>query len=111
MSAQQKPFGQTIEQPEPAAIHQRFSWAHGKAKHTPEATQAERTKNIAQGISTCIGMIHSSELDRENGDAPLLRSFDVDVLFRFVMASADLLAERADMSIWDMNESHRDSLQ
>jgi hypothetical protein len=108
MSAPQMPFTQDMEQ---AAVHQRFSWAHGKAEHTPEATHAARTLNISHGISACASLIHASALSRENGDAPLLSSIDVDVLLRFVMESADMLAEHAERDLWEMNKPHREGMK
>ncbi|MDY7576010.1 hypothetical protein [Actimicrobium sp. CCI2.3] len=99
MSAPKKPADQTVEQVEPKAIYQRFTFLHDAIQHNTEAMFAEKTMNICQGISTCIDLIHSSETDRDNGTPPILGANAIDRLLRFVVASADMLAIDAEKCI------------
>ena len=107
MSAPKKPFNESAEQPEPKAIYQPFTFLHDGIQYNAEAMFAEKTMDICQGISTCMGLIHSSDLDRSNGTAPILDANATDRLLRFVMASADMLTCDAEEIIDHMNKANK----
>jgi hypothetical protein len=107
MSAPNLPFDQTIEQPELRAIYQPFTFLHDGIRHNAEAMFAEKTMDIYQGINTCMGLIHSSELERSNGTAPILDAIATDRLLRFVMTSADMLTGDAEAIIDHMNKANK----
>jgi hypothetical protein len=107
MSTPNMPFDKTVEQPEPKAIYQPFTFLHDGIQHNAEAMFAEKTMDICQGISTCMGLIHSSDLDRSNGTAPILDANATDRLLRFVMASADMLTGDAEAIIDHMNKANK----
>ena len=109
MSAPKKPADQTVEQSEPAAIFKPFTFLHDGIRHNAEAMFAEKTMDICQGISTCMGLIHSSDLDRSNGTAPILDANATDRLLRFVMASADMLTNDAEAIIDHMNKANKEA--
>lgn len=72
--------------------------------HDQDAKFTETVMNVAQGLELALGIVNSSILDRTmNADAgpddqvtPVLSAFDTDVMIRFAITSASLLAHNAE---------------
>jgi hypothetical protein len=107
MNAPTKPFDEAVEPQAPEAIYQRFTFLHDGIQHNADAMFVEKTMDICQGISTCMNLIHSSDLGRSSGTAPILDPNATDSLLRFVMASADMLTGDAEAIIEHMNEANK----
>lgn len=94
------------------AFHKPFSFLRDSLRDERQAKFAETTFNICQGISTCLELVHSSDLERHhNMDAspgeesvPVLDPADTERLLAFAREAAQLLADRAERHIGLLND-------
>ena len=93
------------ESPVPEATFKPFTWLRHHVNNDQGGRFAGRTMDIAQGIKTVLSLIHSNDLARDNGDAPLLNTNDIDRLTRLLMASADSLANDAEDQLDRINHN------
>ena len=84
----------------PESLHQAFSWLPLHHRNEPTAEFYAMTKDVSEGIQTCIELIHFSMMDRDSGDTtPLLNIGDTERLLRLAGTSSQMLAEAAAMRI------------
>lgn len=86
-------------------IHEPFSWIADHCKGDQRAQFAALTKDICDGVETCLELVHSIGIDKECGNRPLLSAGDTDRLLRLAMHSSRLLGEAADRIITKKNQS------
>lgn len=96
---------QSVEQIEPNEIHKPFSWLKDGVKDDQHAQFAAITKDICSGVETCLQLVHSDRMKRENEGAPLLSLGDAERLLMLAMQSARLLGETAE-EIIDWKNNH-----
>ncbi len=84
-----------IEPVAPEAIHKPFTWLHRQVEHDQHAQFYALTMDICQGVRTCLELVQSVGMDRENGTPPLLDVEDTARLLRLAIVSAKLLGESA----------------
>ena len=80
-----------------------FSWLIDSQSENPAGQFFALTKDVAQGVQTCLELVYSSVLDRQinintpiNGDSlPVLNIADTESLLRLAIASASMLANAA----------------
>jgi hypothetical protein len=95
-----------------SGVHQDFSWLRDDAKDFPTADFVALTRDICQGINTCLNIFNTSHLERlHNEDAepdeqsvPAVSSFDCEALLRLSIASSRLLQEASEKTINWINE-------
>jgi len=103
----------TPSRPIPAS-HQPFSWLEEELRIDAAMQFLAHTLDATQGIQTCLGLIHASNLAREEGDAacpPTLNVADTECLTRLAMAAAGMLAEQAERRIEVLNQRYVNSLE
>ena len=88
-----------IEPVAPEAIHKPFTWLHRQVEHDQHAQFYALTLDICQGVRTCLELVQSSDMDRENGTPPLLGADDTARLLRLAIVSSSLLADHAEARI------------
>ena len=94
-------------QPAPKAAHEPHSWLNGDAKYDPAARLAALTMDVCDGIETCLGLVHSSDIQRQmNTDAdagqevpPTLNTNDTERLLRLAMVTVRMLASASEKTI------------
>jgi hypothetical protein len=64
-------------------------------------------RDIAAGVAVALQMVERTNLNNENGDAPLLGLSDTTALTRLSIASMNLLRDRIDQQFTYMNRSFR----
>jgi hypothetical protein len=97
------------------AVHKPFSWLDDSLRSDRQAEFAATTFDICQGISLCIELVHSSDLERLHNvdadpgeeEAPLLDLVNTERLLRLARASAELLADSAERHIEWLNTAAR----
>ena len=91
------------------AGHQPFSWLTEELRVDAAMQFLAHTLDMAQGMQTCLGLIHASNQAREEGDParpPTLNATDTECLTRLAMAAAGMLAEQAGRRIDVLNQRH-----
>lgn len=73
-------------------------------RYDPDATFTESVMNVAQGIELALELAHSSALERlgagQGGEAsPVLSTSDTDIMMRFALEAARLLAASAEQHL------------
>ena len=86
-------------QPEPASIHQAFSWLPLEHRTDPHAQFIAMTNDICLGVQTCIDLAHFSTMDRGSDTKPVLDTADTDRLLRMASMSSQMLADVAESRI------------
>jgi hypothetical protein len=91
------------------AVHEPFSWFSEEAKDYPLANFVGLTRDVCNGIETCLEIINSAALDREaaedgNDVIPAINTFEADNLLRLAMAASRLMAYEAEGAIKWINE-------
>jgi hypothetical protein len=83
----------------PRAIYQPFSWLAPHPKHDAGAEFVALTMDVCHGLSTCLELVKSCNIDRVNHAHPLLSPSDSDHLMRLATAAVSLLAGAAESHI------------
>ncbi|MFC5475480.1 hypothetical protein [Paraherbaspirillum soli] len=105
MTTSTKKFKQFPPIPETADL-QPFSWLDKDLRTDPAAHFIELSLDMSQGIRKCLAALHANALAQEHGDPacpPPLNAYDIDVMFRWALASADVMAEKAQASVDYLN--------
>lgn len=100
------PVTPPMQQPEhsPEPLHEPFTWFNSYYKQDRKAEFVGMTLDVCSGINACLELIHSSELQRDNGDVPILNISESARLLRLALMSSQLLANEAEKHIGWMNE-------
>lgn len=85
--------------PAAEAFHQAFSWLPLHHRTDAHAQFYALTKDVCQGIQTCIDVAHFSIMDRDTDTAPTLDIIDTERLLRLALTSSQMLAEIATIRI------------
>ncbi|QRX82019.1 hypothetical protein [Glaciimonas sp. PAMC28666] len=85
--------------PEPKALHQPFSWLPAHHQLNASAQFYALTKDVCQGIQTCVDLAHFSVMDRGSDTTPVLNIEDTDRLLRLAVTSSRMLAQIAAVHI------------
>ena len=80
---------------EPTSLHQPFSWLPEHHQSNECAQFFALTKDISQGIQTCVDLAHFSTMDRDSDTIPMLNIADTERLLRMAVTSAQMLAQIA----------------
>ncbi|MDY7548361.1 hypothetical protein RGU75_19285 [Glaciimonas sp. CA11.2] len=83
----------------PESLHQPFSWLPEHHKNEEAAEFYALTKDVCQGIQTCIDLAHFSNMDRDTDTTPMLNIADTETLLRFALTSSHMLARFAELPI------------
>jgi len=97
-------------QPQPA--HEPFSWLNEGLTNDPQAQFVALTMDVCNGMQTCLQLLHSDLLTRNNNqwaapgdaEAPLLDQAAGERLLLLATAAARMLSERAEERIEALNE-------
>ncbi|HWX01530.1 hypothetical protein [Collimonas sp.] len=95
------------------AGHQPFSWLAEELRIDAAMQFLAHTLDMAQGMQTCLGLIHASNQAREEGDPacpPTLNVADTECLTRLAMSAAGMLAEQAERRIEVLNQRQAERL-
>ncbi|MDB5766436.1 MAG: hypothetical protein JWQ61_1250 [Collimonas fungivorans] len=93
----------------PHANHQPFSWLAEELRIDATMQFLAQTLDITQGVETCLGLVHASNLAREEKDPacpPALNVPDTERLTRLAMAAAALLAQQTEQRIDVLNRRY-----
>jgi hypothetical protein len=93
------------------AAHQPFSWLAEELRIDAAMQFLAQTLDLAQGLHTCLGLVHASNQAREEGDPacpPTLNVPDTECLTRMAIAAAGMLAAQAERRITVFNRRHGD---
>lgn len=85
--------------PKPEALHQPFSWLPARHQSNEHAQFYAMTKDVCEGIQTCVDLAHFSIMDRDGDTTPMLNRDDTDRLLRLAITSSQMLAHIASMRI------------
>lgn len=108
MSAGKK-VSTTVEPELRGPIHKPFSWLKASIEHDHYAQFAALTMDICHGVETCIDLVYSTDLDKENGDRPLLNLEEASRLLRMAVLSTRLLGDAAERIMDGKNKIEEDS--
>ena len=92
------------------ADHQPFSWLAEELRIDASMQFLAHTLDMAQGIQTCLSLVHASNQAREERDPacpPTLNISDTERLTRLAMAIAGSLSEQAARRIDLFNERNQ----
>lgn len=90
-----------------AAIHRPFTWLAPEAQQTSSAKLACLTLTVANGIETCLDLVHGTILATECDDQPLLSTPDMASLLLLATASARMLSLEVEREIYRINQQAR----
>ena len=88
---------ESIESPE--SLHQAFTWLPSTHKNDATAQFFEMTKDVCQGVETCIDLVHFSTMDRDSDTTPVLNIADTERLLRLALTSSKMLGQMAACNI------------
>lgn len=94
------------------AAHQPFSWLAEELRIDAGMQFLTQTLDMAQGLQTCLALVHASHQAREEADPacpPALNVSDTECLTRLAMAAAGMLAQQAERRIDVLNQRHASS--
>ncbi|QRX84264.1 hypothetical protein [Glaciimonas sp. PAMC28666] len=79
----------------PEALHQAFTWLPSTHKNDEAAEFYALTKDISQGLQTCVDLAHFSTMDRDSDTTPVLDVEGTDRLLRLTITTLKMLAQVA----------------
>lgn len=91
----------------PEPLHQAFSWLPLHHRADPHAQFIAMTKDVCQGLQTCIDLAHFSTMDRGSDTTPMLDVTDTDRLLRLASTSLRMLADAASSRIDGLDNLNR----
>jgi len=89
---------------DPAPVFKPFVWVAPRLQGAAYDQLAD-ARDIAAGVAIALQMVESTQLEVENGDAPLLGERESSALMRMSIASMNLLRDRIDQQFEYMNKT------